>query len=139
MTHHYPAVWAALKSLESTEKTASVSGEASLHHAKEASAAFDLFMDKAAAYGDTTSASGAAKAAAAFGFDLIESAAATGTKVASEAVAGRSLERLATVAFVDRVLDEAMSKTAGAEADKLAHMRLLGRSFGAEILRALVV
>jgi hypothetical protein len=139
MTHHYPEIWAALSRAGQTEKTASYSADASVTHAMTASGAFELFMSKAASYGETDSASGAAKAAAAFGYDLVESAAATRTKVASAGVAGRSLERLATVAFVDRVLGDAMAKTAGDESEKLAHMRALGREFAVEILRSLVV
>ncbi len=139
MTSHYPEIWAALTRAGETEKTASYSPDAALTHAHTAIGVFDLFMSKAASYGDVDSAAGAAKAAAAFGYDLVESAAATRTKVASVDVAGRSLERLATVAFVDRVLGDAMAKTAGDESEKLAHMRALGREFAVEILRSLVV
>lgn len=139
MTHHYPEIWAALQRTGETEKTASVSSDASLFHANTADSAFELFMSKAASYGDTTTATGAATAAASFGYDLLDSAHVTRTKVASADVAGRSLERLATVAFVDRVLSDAMSKTAGEETEKLAHMRILGREFAVEILRSLVV
>lgn len=139
MTPHYPEIWAALTRTAETEKTAGVSSDASVFHARTASGAFELFMSKAAAYYDTETAAGAAKAAAAFGYDLVESARITGTKVAAVDVAGRSLERLATVAFVDRVLSDAMSKTAGDETEKLAHMRVLGREFAVEILRSLVV
>jgi hypothetical protein len=138
VTTHYPEIWAALQRLDETEKTASVSSDASRFHADRASMVFDLFMSKAASYNDVATAAGAAKAAAAFGFDLVDSARATNTKVAAEDLAGRSLEKLATVAFLDRVLEDAMAKTAGDESEKIAYMRLMGREFGIEILRSLV-
>lgn len=138
MTRHYPLIWRELQTLTRFDKYASESSEASGALTEAAFNAYALFSEKSAEYGDVATPEGAAKAAASFAVDLYNTAGSLGEKRAELNDASDTISQIATVAYLDAMLKTASDGMSGDAQATTDVVRLLGREYGAELLKSLV-